>query len=283
MESINFDELPNTLEKKGNISLPHELQVIANSYKTRAIIDLVINGKQEAWHSLKGGILEQNKVDYKKLKGITYLVLYNPESNLWLKMVPPETVQKSTEGLALRLKRSVPAAKKALRIAGLPDIAEQLMNCKIIITGKTVDGFISPHIGPSVDYYLKKLLPKGEQIDVNAKDFLSEVYRIAFNQALRLYLNHNVWVDDPNPGNILMHFDQNNIRVVLIDFANNKQTARTTFEKTFPERRSEQLLKKMQQLYESFRVQSTRHGLEFIECPDHYFNDIVSKQFPNSI
>jgi hypothetical protein len=54
-------------------------------------------------------------------------------------------------------------------------------------------------------------------------DFLAQVYGIAYKHAAVLFAREGVWMDDPNPGNIVLRQSEKGIQVALIDFANGKQ------------------------------------------------------------
>lgn len=205
-----------------------ELQVLveANSYRTRRIIPLEIDDQIQDWHSVKGGLNTQpDKVrDPNKLNVVSFEVLFNPQTRSWLKIVPPEATNKKP--LEERLRKGAGIAQTALLVAHLPQLAQQVRGLQLetenqlTSSKEVVYGFLSPHIGPSLEYLYKLL---GQNLSPEVADFFERVYSIAFHQASRLYLDYGYWVADPNLGNILLHQTPDGLAVVLIDFANKKQ------------------------------------------------------------
>jgi hypothetical protein len=109
-----------------------------------------------------------------------------------------------------------------MEIAGVPELAEKVEECSVNIRGKDVYGFISPHIGQSMEHYINEASTRTDNQD-DVKKFINTVYAIAFDEALQLYEKYGYWMNDPNPGNIILHEKDNQIHVVLIDFATNHQ------------------------------------------------------------
>lgn len=189
--------------------------VEANSYKTRGEpTAITIEGVTSQWHSLKGGKKdgETNTVQE------AYEIFYNPELNSWLKTVPPGTEFARWEN---RLKKSVPIAKAACAVADLPELAEQIKEHELSIRGQRAYGFTSPHIGQSIEHYIKQEHSQDNPEEVLT--FINTTYDLAFLQAKRLYENYGYWADDPNPGNILLHAKDDKLHIVLIDFSNKVQ------------------------------------------------------------
>lgn len=272
-ELITLSALPEGIETKEQMFSPHDFRIEANTYRTREVLDLEIcvttkDGAQittrDKWHSLKGGFSASKIIGGNtKSASITYLILFNPINSQWLKVVPPEVLQTDNEGLAAKLKRSFPISKAALEIAGLPDLSSQLTECRVKFPTKDVYGQIAPHTGPSLEYYIKKKANTVRSTSSNQKSFYSEVYRIAFNQAKRLYLEYGYWTEDPNPGNILLHFRGSSIHVVLIDFSNDKQKADNQF-LNFPTReRQKSIDRKLQNLTYKFSKTCASFGIPF--------------------
>lgn len=213
------------LETEPRIRVPVE-KVRANTYQTREIRELKINDVKESWHSVKGGVLPEHidTLDPVRASGVTFEILHEPESSRWLKIVPPEASHYKT--LAERLRFSAAIMRRSLVISGLPDQAERVKDCLVDVRGRKVYGFISPHLGPSVEFLLKSISGKKRPTDVpkEFKEVISLLYKRAFSHAADLYLGNGYWVSDPNPGNIILfggNIDE--MEVVLIDFSNKSQ------------------------------------------------------------
>lgn len=83
--------------------------------------------------------------------------------------------------------------------------------------GSFTVGHKTKHIGPTVEYICKEL--KGKSIDDDTRKSLEGVVIKGFNLAVRLYILHDIWMEDPNPGNIVLNFDDvKDIKIALIDF-----------------------------------------------------------------
>lgn len=214
----------------------NNFKVEVNSYKTRGKpTELIISGQRGSWHSLKGGYNPEKRHSQNiDLGGITFEIFFNPETLTWLKVVPPESTR--VHMLTQRLQTSCDIGRTALTIAGLSDMAHQLRECSIEIddkisgTRKSVYGFTSPHIGPSLEFYYKSLIKGAPHSNLprDFQDFILRVYQMTYEQAQRLYHEHGFWTEDPNPGNILLFFGQDGVRPTLIDFATRMQRVSLT-------------------------------------------------------
>lgn len=203
--------------------------VRANTYVTKRVIDIRLGDQPpQKWHLVKGGI--RNETTLPEGHTPTYEIYYNPDTNQWLKLVPSVGRDIDIKDLERRLDEGTTVVQGSLRISNLPEIAEQISFLKDAITlpnGQRVSGQISPHIGFSLEQILldevktsKPNAAQAENLSIETRARLAEYYQAAFNIALRLYLQHGYYTDDPNPGNILVAEDaQGNPRVALIDFA----------------------------------------------------------------
>lgn len=206
-------------------------EVTANSYTTRRIKTVNVGGVSGQWHLLKGGMRQDGDITpspEKPEKDIKYEILYNPETNTWLKTLPFEGMGLTRfDAVTDRLKRSFVHQKRALEVAGLTDLSEQAQEVEVEADGKTVYGFTMPHIGPSLEhiiYHLKGNRNAKEDLPPEALELIKNVYPIAADMAEKLYLEHGTWTSDPNPGNVLLRRDEKGgVHVVLIDFATNMQ------------------------------------------------------------
>lgn len=252
----------------------------ANSYRTKAINNLTVDGTQGEWHSVKGGLRsDQDRGGQTPSEYISYGVLFNPQTRTWLKVVPPEAIgNPNQEKLEKTLRKSVDQQRAALQVTGLPDLAGQIREVEVDMDGKKVYGFTSPHIGPSLEYILYKTTKswRGRVKNPDAVDFFSQVYSMAADQAERLYLEFGIWTSDPNPGNILLRQDENGIHVVLIDFSNRLQEyeylyQRVSREKYGPEgyiNKIKSLLQtNVRQLHRRFYQYCEKRGIPFIRDP----------------
>ncbi|MBA3724114.1 MAG: hypothetical protein H0W89_04485 [Candidatus Levybacteria bacterium] len=205
--------------ERGELPKPSFQTVEANSFRTRGEpLPIEISGITSDWHSVKGGINPKSE-GAKNVSAANFEVLYNPETNQWLKIVPPEVTGEKAKKI---LKKSVKIAKAACIVAGLSEIADEIKEHEVMVRGKKAYGFVSPHMGQSIYHYAKGALFRQDDKD-EVKELVSTVYNIAFQQAVRLYEEYGYWTDDPNPGNILLHAKGDQYHVVLIDFSNNQQ------------------------------------------------------------
>jgi hypothetical protein len=207
----------------------------ANSYRKRYSTELEVRDdeqgvttvKKQEWYSLKGGISQEG---LRNGSGANYEILFNPKTSEWLKTIPPEVRQtKHGREMYSRLLEAIECGKKALAVAELPHLIETFRSVQVVDTnGQTSDGFISPHIGPSLEYFIWALTQTRNRTDISSYgqdviEFFQKVYYEAFFQAVDLYFRYGVWMDDPNPGNILLHEREDKVCTVLIDFSNAKQ------------------------------------------------------------
>lgn len=218
-QKFGFPHLPykNEIEKNEDEEKP-TVVVEVNKFKTRGEpLPLDIDGKTEEWHSVKGGLRESKRGIVQSKQGV-YEILFNPQTSEWLKAIPEGNGKAEKH-----LRKSVIMARDALEVAGLPELAEQIRETNVVIRGKKHYGFISPHLGESVDHYGEASKEKGynpKEVD----ELITAVYETAYDQAVQLYARHGHWMDDPNPGNILLHeTPDGDLKVVLIDFANKIQ------------------------------------------------------------
>lgn len=255
-------------ELKEVLSRPEIVSIIeANSYRTRRILTLDINGETGQWHSLKGGVNTLSAMSTEGKLIPIYEVLFNPETRQWLKVVPPETTSQAK--LGTRLKESISITQASLRVSNLPELADQVKECRVdmedkfIRERKNVQGFVSPHIGPSLEYYLRLIKGPKDVVPDNARTFFSQAYQIAFEHARALYENYGFWTEDPNPGNILLYHKDEGIHVVLIDFSNRKQHAEYEFSEVPDATKREQLRTNcIDRLKEKFDRQCTLLGID---------------------
>lgn len=259
--------------------------VEVNTYKTRGEpFPVVIEGEERLWHSVKGGI---GKGKNGPVTGGSFEILYNPETDTWLKIVPPET--SNSDRLTQRLKTSVGILKVALEIAKLPELVSKIDEFdNIDIRNGQTYGFISPHFGPTVEFFMRTLKRTGQKPTPEALKFFSDVYKISFVQAVSLFLDYECWMQDPNPGNILLVGRPNNmLQVVNTDFANSTQIRlhrnppgpqdhMESIKRSWAKRRRRYL----ERLFDIYDGMSKTHKFPFIdrEIKDRFFDEEIAKR-----
>ncbi|OGE26782.1 hypothetical protein A3C26_03255 [Candidatus Daviesbacteria bacterium RIFCSPHIGHO2_02_FULL_39_12] len=253
--------IPPELKEELALTAQHPT-VEVNGYRTRGIpLELLVEGKKGIWHSVKGGFTPEPTRPHPIHRDfLSFEVLFNGETNEWLKVVPPESYH--TVMLIGRLRRSVGMIKSSLEIAGLPELIPTVRETRLDLRGEPTYGFISPHLGGSLEYCLN-ILTSGRKTKLtpSAAKFISRIYNIAFAQAVRLYLDYGHWTADPGPGNILIN-TQNGLRVVLIDFANKEQHVINNFNGTpFEDKREGALTQNIVRLFELFKQQCNLHNI----------------------
>lgn len=230
-------------------------------------MEVDIDGQVSRWHSLKGGINPLKTLTEVRKDDITYETFYNSQSHEWLKIVPPEsTTNDYNPKLEVRLSRGVEIAKAALVEAGLTDLVDRLKLTLVKVRGKNVVGFVSPHIGPSIQFFYRQFQDQGiHPIPGEAAAFFSQVYTTAHEQAVHLYLNHEYWTADPNPGNVLVHQDPSgDIRVVIIDFTSRDQIRPFKYI-PYPLTQEKKKRADLQLLRDKFRRQCQRLEIDLLE------------------
>ena len=251
----------------------------ANSYRTREVVDITVNGSVGKWHSLKGGVTPHRKESSTESGNVSYEIFFNPTTNSWLKIVRPEAKKSGLyERFETRLRKSAQQQRTALEVAGLPKLASQIKDTEVEIKGQKVYGFTSPHIGPTLEFILYKITGhrKGRKLPTDAVDFFSYVYSIASDQAEKLYLDFGVWTSDPNPGNILLHQAEDGIHVVLIDFSNSEQQQDNIFShvpkdrfepEAYLSKIKDMLMRRVKRLHRRLEEHCNERGVPFIRNP----------------
>lgn len=246
--------------ENGDVRLPLELAlpsvsmefVKANSYFTRRVYTLKLGESTGDWHSVKGG----QTVSKTARQGNQPEILFNPDTMQWLKVANSSNTRE-----ARYIGNSAKIIQASLRLGGMDDLAEQVQTHAVDIRGQHLPGFVSPHVGPSVETMLSFLtharttMPKRqfEQTRRDARRFFGHIYKIAFDQAVRLYLENGYWTGDPNPGNIVFNTDGEDasVRVAMIDFGTKTQIRKPGY------------FRYIEQLHLFFRDQATKHSIPF--------------------
>ncbi len=179
-------------------------KVGVNGYETLRKDRMIVNGTEGVWHLMKGG----GKIKFE--------VFLNPDTNKWLKTMDPEV--ENVDKRITMLRQGIDNVRTGLVESGLNEHAMAAKGCTVERSdGSFMVGHKTKHIGPTVEYICKGL--KGKSIDDNTRKFLEGVVIKGFNLAARLYILHDIWMEDPNPGNIVLNFDDmNHIKIALIDF-----------------------------------------------------------------
>lgn len=169
-----------------------------NGYKIKRSVSLVTDNKPKKWLELK--------------TGGPFSIMYDPNESVWLKTVLPQHRNTLYED---RIEQSCEAQQEMLSFVGSDDIAKQ---CRVVKINWPLDdfshkAFLSPHFGPTIQYLQKEKI-------YSEKD-LNDFYYLGLSLAKQLLKKIGLWVDDPNPGNIIINDDSTKYnRVVLIDFSN---------------------------------------------------------------
>ncbi len=207
---------------------PGSQEVLANTYPTLEVRRLSVDGLEGEWHFVKGRRIEPPGAKSRvQVQSLRYGVFFDPVKRIWLKVVHPDSLGTTQyQVYEERLRRSAEHQRISLEVAGLPDLARQIKDSEVEIDGRVVYGFTSPHIGPSLEHFISVATQKrrSSELPPECAELLSSIYSIAGGTAERLLLREGVFTGDPNPGNILLHFDENGFHTVLIDFANKVQT-----------------------------------------------------------
>ncbi len=230
-------------------------EVNVNTYKTRRTHQLEVNGENGIWHSVKGGV-EAGPV------GI-YEILFNPDTNEWLKIVPPLVRNKTKMENLLR--KSADISRDILRLSNMHSFAHSVRDVDVSTPYAHTYGYTSPHLGPTVEFMVNQIYAIPTEERAEAKNFISDIYCSSFRLASRAYLEKGIWISDPNPGNVLVNIDGQNVaRVTLIDFTSTPQfkdhgllTGRGKDEARARVR------KNVSQLFDKFRKQAINNRISF--------------------
>lgn len=167
-----------------------------NGYTAKRVVDISNQDNGiEKWYEVKNSNL--------------FSILFNPESATWLKMVNDDEFNP-------RIEQSYQAQLAVLHLIG----ADLLMQkCNLVEIGSK-KGFTSPHFGETIESIIKARKRKTEII--YSEEDLNWFYYQGYLLAKELLKESNWWMDDPNPGNIVISDRNLNIKseVVLIDFSN---------------------------------------------------------------
>lgn len=274
-------EIQTSLDIKELTNRYIERSITANSFNQRgAPLELEVNGEKDLWYSLKGGIDQSKSLLGVKKDDISYEIFLNPDKRLWLKVVPPESLTDDHNPvLENRLKLAINIGREAMNIAQLPEFADQYQELLVNIRGKDVLGFLSPHIGPTVKYCLDSALQsKDHEVVADAVSFLSDVYEIGYEQASYLFLEHEYWMEDPNPGNIVIHEKDNRLYVALIDFAT-AQPIRPYKQIPYEHTKEKRQIRDLEILHMRFAKNCKSNNLHFSETPLEHFRKMFAANF----
>lgn len=289
------DKLEQAVSPEATVSLQTS-KVEVNSYRTRRVFELTVDGVTSKWHSVKGGV--NPRVERFRTAGETvpFELLFNPETDTWLKIVSPQTYgTEMQDAVVERLKKSRLHQQVALDIAGLSYLSEQVKDVEVEMEGKKVYGFTSPHIGPTLEsqIFLETGTRKPDEMSSELSDKLAYVYSVAANLAEVLYLNHGIWFADPNPGNILLREEPDGLHVVLLDFSNKRQERNNCLNNVTPGRytneRYQKIVKKffraqIKCLHQRFKYYASNIGVPFVRDPEEIERNIDSSEaFANAI
>lgn len=184
-------------------------KVGANGYETLRKDIMIVNNIKGVWHLMKGG----GKTKFE--------VFINPDTKEWLKTMDPEV--ENIDKRITMLRQGIDMLRTGLVESGLNEYAIAAKGCTVERSdGSFTVGHKTKHIGSTVEYISEGL--EGKSKDDNMGKFLEAAVIQGFNLAARLYILHDIWMEDPNPGNIVLNFDDiNGIKIALIDFESMNQ------------------------------------------------------------
>jgi hypothetical protein len=182
----------------GEISKGRHLKV--NGYTTKRVVDLSIKGAISVWNEVKPGSI--------------FRVYFSRNNTEWLKV--------ANDGYEERLNRSYLAQ---LTVFELQNIHNLLPDCSLVeVNEKEIvhRGMIIPHLGPSIEYLLKEPDCKYNRSD------LTDLYYQSYLVSKKLLDETGLWVDDPNPGNVIIHNHESDTVPILIDISSENIRRRPT-------------------------------------------------------
>lgn len=197
------------IENLGRLRVAPEIAKFKSAYDRIDIngfttIDRKVVGG-DVWHKVKGW------------GDAPFDVLFNPDKQRWLKIVPRDA--KDYKEKCKLLSEGAKIVRISLATSGLQNYADSVEECSVKIDSSSTVGFKTNHIGPTLDFINRKLSKNNIVIDSETAKSLSNVYIEAFNLAAVLYVEHGIWTADPNAGNVVLNFDSpDDVKVTLIDF-----------------------------------------------------------------
>lgn len=128
----------------------------------------------ETWHKVKGW------------GDAPFDVLFNPDKQQWLKIVPPGVEgYKAKRGLLIEGAKIV---RTSLSTSGLQNYAEKVEECSVKIDGSPTVGFKTNHLGPTQDFIIRQLSKSKTGIDFETAAALSTISIEAFNLAAERFM-----------------------------------------------------------------------------------------------
>ncbi|MCD8485033.1 hypothetical protein LRY65_01550 [Candidatus Woesebacteria bacterium] len=139
----------------------------------------------------------------------TFLILYDPANKWWYKVAgTPGTNRRISEQEKAGITASLELSHGSHLIPLLKSGEIDVDNYPRVMALRT------PHFGPSVEFLARE--SKGDNSVLN---WLYSVYSVAFRHAIALLEEKTIWVEDPNPGNILLRAEnQDFASVMIIDY-----------------------------------------------------------------
>ena len=166
-------------------------------------------GSREIRIDLNGSNINAIKVKGNIGKG-NYLILRIPETQEWIKAA-------GTQGLSSRIAHCADAISVSCRLNDLGKISNRIEISKIHYSGSELTAFCMPHIGPTIEYILIQNEGNSEIIG-----WLSSVYHAALAHALAVFNQSGYFLEDPNPGNIVLKIFRDVVATILIDFSSKR-------------------------------------------------------------
>lgn len=149
------------------------------------------------------------------IKKGTFCVLYNPETMEWYKVG-------GNSGMKHKIDNELYGMSCSLKLNSLNDLTSKLLIVEPSIDSVCLPAIRSPHFGPTVEC----LQRRGDR---ELSLYLFSVYEVAYLHAMEMLNDYGIWIDDPNPGNIVLHRKgDSNIDVMFIDFTSSRFHASPT-------------------------------------------------------
>ncbi len=261
-------------------------KVNANMFRTKRKVQAEHSELTEAnnWHLVKGG-LNSSKSESVNPPSAALAILFNPVTLEWIKALPPNVpLQKDQDK---RIKNEVMIIRASLEISGLSKLQNHVKELEnLFLDGHPVFGFLTPHFGPSLDALLYQV--DNGSYNVTEKQLTAEIsgyiYNQAFEHACQLCLKYGFWVQDPNPGNVIISYENGMFNdALLIDFASGRQIAPTFVGQKYqePEARKARFVRLFkEELCPLFNREATKHSIPLIDSSNQTLCNYVEKFLP---
>ncbi len=155
-----------------------------------------------------------------------YNIFKAKNADMWFK-----SPVKLTEGNKRKMNIYAQALRMVLLYSGLTHLIDNVCACRMMVTEpqnvKTSEiALAMPHMGTTIDYLLRAVA-----VNEALMGWLYHVYSTGLEMAIKLLEENNIWVDDPNPGNIVVYphdntLDNDLVHIGIIDIHKKRQVAK---------------------------------------------------------